>query len=181
MKQPEMNPPPGEEAAWSVLREERERQDRLDAALAALRAEGEVWTTAPSPPPRLLAACRERRQLRTWRRGAWWATAAAACLAALAWMGPHTAQRFQTVKPASTPAIAAPSARLMEASLTQPASGTFLPLAGALPETGFVVRVNLPAADLASLGIAAPPGAGTVPAEVLMDEDGVPCGIRFLQ
>lgn len=171
-----------DQAAWAVLRQERERQDRLDSALADLRAEGENWPLTAQPPARLLAACRQRRNLRTWRHGAWWAAAAAAAsLAVLAWLGPRVLPSAHSV--AAT--AAAPAARtrphVMEATLSQAASGTFLPLGGPLPADGFVVRVNLPASDLASLGIAAAPGAGPVPAEVLMDQDGVPRGIRFLQ
>lgn len=178
--------PDDDQAAWAVLRQERERQDRLDAVLADLRAGGDRWPVSAQPPERLLAACRQRRNLRTWRHGAWWAAAAAAAsLAALAWLGPRVLPPTHGVAATVVPAVKAPAApapaQVMEATLSQPSSGTFLPLGGPLPADGFVVRVNLPESDLASLGIAAAPGAGPVPAEVLMDQDGVPRGIRFLQ
>lgn len=175
-----------------LLLQRRRRLERLEAAMEALRQEGQSWPAPPALPLPLIRACRQRRVLGTWRRGAWWAmVAAAASLAVLAWAGlrpwfggpaRHLSAAVRSQSP--PPPAAAAATMLANAPIApspEPAiEPAFLPLAGTMPASGFVVRVNLPAGDLAALGIAAAPRGGAVPAEVLMSDDGVPCGIRFL-
>lgn len=191
---PRCGPRPSMEAPEDVLLQRRRRRERLEAALDGLRQEAQAWPAPAEMPPSLRRACQQRRALRTWRRGAGWAMAAAAAsLAALAWMGPgavfgNRAPRLARFAPAGRAAgVAGAAAPLLATAMPVPSAAAsasagmdFLPLAAAMPASGFVVRVNLPAADLASLGIAAAPEGGTVPAEVLMSDEGVPCGIRFL-
>lgn len=182
-----MMPAPGN-TAEDVLLQRRRRRERLEAALDGLRQEAQGWPVPSELPPALRRACQQRRALRTWRQGAWWAAAAAAAsLAVLAWLGPgtvfgHRAPGLAAFAPGGRTAAGVPAtASLLTAASEAPAATTdFLPLVATMPASGFVVRMNLPTADLASLGIAAAPGSGSVPAEVLMSDDGVPCGIRFL-
>lgn len=161
----------------------------LAAVFATLREGGRAWAGAVAPaqlPPELQLACQRRQALGTWRRGAGWAVAAAAaCLAALVWLGPWSGWRSRQLPEswlpsASAPVAVASPARVMAASLPLSPPGAFLPLTANVPTSGFIVRVDLPAGDLASLGIAAAPSSGSVPAEILLNDNGVPCGIRFL-
>lgn len=174
-------------------REDVPAPPELAAVFATLREEGRAWAGAVAPaqlPPELKLASQRRQALGTWRRGAGWAVAAAAAsLAALVWLGPWSSPGFgprsrrlpeSWLPSASAPVAVAPPARVMAASLPLSPAGAFLPLTANVPASGFVVRVDLPAGDLASLGIAAAPGSGSVPAEVLLNDNGVPCGIRFL-
>ncbi len=169
-----------------------QENENLQRALRALAAE----TAAASAPDRVqralsaeLRARARRRRLATW----WPATAAAALLLGI-WLGrPHPAG-----PPAEAPSVAAiefapaaaaapavqsaPKARLVTAA-TPANRGAVTPwffYAGVPPvERGQVVRIRVSAATAAQFGVYG--GAGDVPAQVFIGDDGVARAIRFVR
>lgn len=176
--------------------------ENLQRALRALAAE----TAAASAPDRVQRALSAQLRGRTRRRrlATWWPAAAAAALLLGIWLGrphpagpPAEAPSVAAIEsaPAAAPAPAAPGpdaaapavqsapkARLV--TVAKPANrGAVTPwffYAGLPPvERGQVVRIRVSAATAAQFGVYG--GAGHVPAQVFIGDDGVARAIRFVR
>lgn len=134
--------------------------------LRALAAVDDALEAPPALEARLVAAFRERGRRRPAPPRVWAVAAAAAALA--------LAGTFATSRP---PAAVAPAAEAEEASFVPLTYGD--PLADV--DAVHVVRVALDRSSLASYGLPAAGGeSGSVDAEILVGQDGLARGIRFV-
>ena len=184
--------------AGCAARLERERQ--LTAALKAMAGAEPTSTRAAAIEAELLAAfagqqaaaTRQAPAPRTGTRApavrAWLAAAAVLVLAVAAWQGitrwPSAADTAARVGAGPARVEGAPEARPVPAGGGQALQFVALPTAIGLPalESGHIVRVELPAADLPAYGfdVTPQPAAGAVQADVLVGQDGQPRAIRFV-
>jgi len=184
--------------AGCAARLERERQ--LTAALKAMAGAEPTSTRAAAIEAELLAAfagqqaaaTRQAPAPRTGTRApavrAWLAAAAVLVLAVAAWQGitrwPSAADTAARAGAGPARVEGAPEARPVPAGGGQALQFVALPTAIGLPalESGHIVRVELPAADLPAYGfdVTPQPAAGAVQADVLVGQDGQPRAIRFV-
>lgn len=184
--------------AGCTARLERERQ--LTAALKAMAGAEPLSEKASAIEAQLLAAFAEQRgavsrQVPAPRsvfpvpamRGLL-AAAAVLVLAVAAWQGiarwPSAGDTAVGVGAGPARVEGAPAARPVPAGGGQTLQFVALPTAIGLPalESGHIVRVELPAADLPAYGfdVTPQPAAGAVQADVLVGQDGQPRAIRFV-
>lgn len=146
----------------------------LLAAFDRQRAAAETRPAAPRPGP-------ARRNVR-----AWFAAAAVLVLAVAAWQlavrRPVPADETAGIMPARP--AASPGSELAPRADGQETAFVALPSAIGLPalESGRIVRVALPAAELPAYGFIVEPRpvGGAVEADVLVGQDGQPRAIRFV-
>jgi hypothetical protein len=169
-------------------------EERIVAALRALAESDRETEAAPKVEVRVLRAFRRRR---VWRRGvAWTAVAAALVVAALLWKSEHSRQvpapvvtEVQAVPQTAIPRVADPVVskprRNAAPRLPREVVTDFYPLVDVAPlfERGELVRVDLPAAALRTVGLPVAEGhlADRVQADVLLGEEGLPRAIRFVK
>ena len=184
--------------AGCTARLERERQ--LTAALRAMAGAEPLSEKASAIEAQLLAAFAEQRRAASRQATAprsvfpasamrgLLAAAALLVLAVAAWQG---MARWPSAEDTAVGAGAgparvegAPEARPVPAGGGQALQFVALPTAIGLPalESGHIVRVELPAADLPAYGfdVTPQPAAGAVQADVLVGQDGQPRAIRFV-
>ena len=148
----------------------------LLAAFAAQRAAGATRPASPRPWP-------VRRHVR-----AWFAAAALLVLAVTAWRvagrRPSPADSAAAVETERARAAASQASEPARQAGGQEAAFVALPIAVGLPalESGRIVRVSLPAAELPAYGFIVEPRpiGGAVEADVLVGQDGQPRAIRFV-
>ena len=148
----------------------------LRAAFDAQRAA--VTRQPPAPRPAL-----PRPQLR-----AWLAAAAVLVLAVAAWQAagrwPSPGEPAAGPEPGPVNTASSPTAPPAPAAGGQVLQFVVLPTAVGLPalESGQIVRVELPAAELPAYGfiLEPQPAGGAVEADVLVGQDGQPRAIRFV-
>lgn len=182
--------------AGCAARLEGERQ--LTAALKAMAGAEPTSTRAAAIEAELLAAFAGQQAAATRQAPrtrsitpavrAWLAAAAVLVLAVAAWQGitrwPSAADTAARAGAGSARVEGAPEARPVPAGGGQALQFVALPTAIGLPalESGHIVRVELPAADLPAYGfdVTPQPAAGAVQADVLVGQDGQPRAIRFV-
>ena len=187
-----------EQCAGCAARLERERQ--LTAALKAMAGAEPPSARASAIEAQLLAAFAEQRGTASRRATAsrsvlaapvtrgLLAAAAVLVLAVAAWQGAArwTSSEDSVAGTEAGPASAAgsPEARPVPAGGGEPLQFVALPTAIGLPafESGRIVRVQFPAADLPAYGfdVTPQPAAGAVEADLLVGQDGQPRAIRFV-
>jgi hypothetical protein len=187
-----------ERCADCAARLERERQ--LTAALKAMASTEPPSARASAIEAQLLIAFAEKRGAAPQRAQApraaspvralrpWLAAAAVLVLAVAAWQGASrwTSSEDTVAGTEAGPARAAggPEARPVPAGGGQALQFVALPTAIGLPalESGRIVRVQFPAAELAAYGfdVTPQPEAGAVETDVLVGQDGQPRAIRFV-
>lgn len=148
----------------------------LLAAFAAQQTATMRQPAAPRPAP-------ARPQMR-----AWLAAAAVIVLAVAAWQAaarwPSSTERAGAVEPGPVRSASNAEARPVPAANRQVLQFVALPTAVGLPalESGRIVRVEVPAADLPAYGfvLEPQPAGGAVEADVLVGQDGQPRAIRFV-
>ncbi len=137
--------------------------------------ESEPREAPPDVERRLLAAFRARQRhksIQRWRIGSL-AGAIAAGLALMLWLAPRAMERRNT----SAPAQASVSFEMAE----------FVPFPGADTEgpivEATVVRVEMPLSALAAIGVPVADGRSgeRVEADILLGQDGLARGVRFVQ
>lgn len=175
--------------AGCAARLEGERQ--LTAALKAMAGAEPTSTRAAAIEAELLAAFAGQQAAATRQAPrtrsitpavrAWLAAAAVLVLAVAAWQG---IARWPSAEDTAARVEGAPEARPVPAGGGQALQFVALPTAIGLPalESGHIVRVELPAADLPAYGfdVTPQPAAGAVQADVLVGQDGQPRAIRFV-
>jgi hypothetical protein len=156
------------------------RASAIEAELrAAFDAQRSAITRQPQPPRPALA----RPRVRTWL-----AAAAVLVLAVAAWQAaarwPRSGQAAAGAEPGPVNTAGSPEARPQPAADGQVLQFVALPTAVGLPalESGRIVRVELPAAELPAYGfvLEPQPAGGAVEADVLVGQDGQPRAIRFV-
>ena len=176
------------------------REQELTAALKAMAGAEPLSTRAQTIEADLLAAFKAQcaagaparpaprpAWLRRQRR-AWLAAAAVLVLAVAAWQIavrrplPENVTAGTETDPAR--AEAAPGSKVAPQADGQQAAFVALPSAIGLPalESGRIVRVAMPAAELPAYGFIVEPGpvGGAIEADVLVGQDGQPRAIRFV-
>lgn len=148
--------------------------------IAALRALSDATPglDAPAMEERLLAAFAHQRagsNVRARQMGVWWAAAAVlvlACSSAVWWLGHRRSLVVATAQPSLEAAIGGSLSDFIA-----------LPGAASLPdfERGDIVRIEVPLVSLPAYGIEILPDATptSVPADLLVGQDGVPRAIRI--
>jgi hypothetical protein len=149
------------------------RAAAIEAELLAAFAGQQAAATRQAPAPRTRSITPAVR--------AWLAAAAVLVLAVAAWQG---IARWPSAEDTAARVEGAPEARPVPAGGGQALQFVALPTAIGLPalESGHIVRVELPAADLPAYGfdVTPQPAAGAVQADVLVGQDGQPRAIRFV-
>jgi hypothetical protein len=146
----------------------------LDRALRSLRDADAVEATSPAVEQRLRA---EVRQIARARRRRSYAVMAGIAAAIVITAIPVRRMFLEPPPAATSAADAAPAEVVTE----------FFPLIySSVPTTtGHLVRLDVPRTALASFGLAEPPLAGTVsdtiPADVLVGDDGLARAVRFVR
>ncbi len=166
-------------------------EERVVEALRALAEHDRGAEAPPQVEDRVLRAFRRRGGRRVWP---WAAVAAALVVAIFLWKSGHPPQApAQLPPPAVTrtviPVPAEPVVvKLRRRSVPAPhreAVTDFFPLIDVAPpfERGALVRVNLPAAALRTVGVPVAEDhlADRVQADVLVSEEGLPRAIRFVK
>jgi hypothetical protein len=149
----------------------------LDRALRALRDADADEATSPAIEQRLRAEVRRIGRARRFRASAVWAGVAAAIVITAI----PVRRTFREAPPAATSATEAGPTPVAEV-LTE-----FFPLIyGSVPTTtGHLVRLEVPRSALASFGLTDPPLDGTapdtIPADVLVGDDGLARAVRFVR
>jgi hypothetical protein len=176
-----------------------ERERELTAALKAMaRAEPPSARTS-AIEAELLAAFAERRGAASRQASAsrsvfaasprtWLAAAAVLVLAVAAWQGvarrPSSEGTVAGTEAGPASAAGDPEAQPVPAGGGQALQFVALPTAIGLPalESGRIVRVQFPAAELPAYGfdVTPQPSAGAVEADLLVGQDGQPRAIRFV-
>ena len=187
-----------EQCADCAARLERERQ--LTAALKAMAGAEPPSTRASAIEAELLAALAERRAafsrqppaarsvFTTTAVRVWLAAAAVLVLAVAAWQSaarwPSSEGDGAGAEPGLARVANQPEPLPVPATDDHALQFVALPTAVGLPalESGRIVRVTLPAAELPAYGfdVTPQPAAGSVEADVLVGQDGQPRAIRFV-
>ena len=177
-----------------------ENEQELLNALRGLAADGP--RQAPPHIEEFLVA-ELRRRSRSWHTRVWWTISAVAAIAAgmavLIWMRPALSKSAaliasvnvpelpQAVEPLAMPV--APKSQAIRKAPARPAvapvSFYALPSASELPpvETAMVIRVQLPMSSLRLMGllVSEENSAERIQADVLVGQDGLARGVRFVQ
>jgi len=149
----------------------------LDRALRALRDDDAEGGASPAVEERLRAEVRRIRRARRRRNYA----VVAGIAAAIVITAVPVRRMFQEPPPAARSAADTAPAPVAEVSTE------FFPLIySSIPTTtGHLVRLDVPRSALASFGLADPPFAGTapdtIPADVLVGDDGLARAVRFVR
>jgi anti-sigma factor RsiW len=187
-----------EQCAGCTTRLARERQ--LTAALKAMAAAEPPSARASAIEAELRAAFDAQRAAVTRQRATprpglagpqvrgWLAAAAVLVLAVAAWQAaarwPSSRETAAGVEPGPSRTARNPEARPEPAADGEMLRFVVLPTAVGLPalESGRIVRVELPAAELPAYGfdVTPQPASGAVEADVLVGQDGQPRAIRFV-